>query len=194
MVRDVPEGPVITISSDYQGLFSSVIRDLNKLDTSKGLTGIIASDEECETIAGELTKAKIKFNNLATDSLGIGLNLVPVSRQKGLEFDAVILLEPQSIIDIPRVGLRQLYVALSRALRSLRIYAIEGLPVELEQTAPVIQGMRVDPVKASSVPLTESLPADTGSVLADVQGYLAIKGLTLSDLLKLIMEFLKRGK
>lgn len=194
LVRDVPEGPVITISSDYQGLFSSVIKDLNKLDTSKSLTGIIASDEECETIAGELTKAKIKFNNLATDALGIGLNLVPVSRQKGLEFDAVILLEPQSIIDIPRVGLRQLYVALSRALRSLHIYTIEVLPIELTQSAPINSTTQLEPIKAPALPVAylETLTSSSQGVIADIQGYLAVKGLSFSDLLKLITEFIKK--
>jgi superfamily I DNA/RNA helicase len=98
-----------------------------------------------------------------------------VSRQKGLEFDSVILIEPQSIIDIPRVGLRQLYVALSRALRTLHIYAIEDLPVELVQTAPVVPGVKVETVKAPSALLPDSAPADPGSVVADIQGYLAVK-------------------
>lgn len=195
LVRDVPEGPVISISSDYQSLFSSLIKDLNKLDISKGMTGIIVTDDECETIAGELTKAKIKFNNLANEPLGIGLNLVPVSRQKGLEFDAVILLEPQRIIDIPRVGLRQLYVALSRALRSLHIYAIEVLPIELTQSAPIDSTPRLEPIKAPALPVAnlETLTSSSDGVIADIQGYLAIKGLTLLDLLRMVTEFLKRG-
>jgi hypothetical protein len=111
-----------------------------------------------------------------------------------LEFDSVILIEPQSIIDIPRVGLRQLYVALSRALRFLHIYAIEDLPVELLQTAPVIAGVKVETVKAPLRNHSEAFQGDSGSVLAEIQGYLAIKGLTLSDLLKMITEFLKGKK
>jgi hypothetical protein len=164
------------------------------MDMGTGLIGIIASDDQCETIADELTNARISFNNLFSGSLGIGLNLVPVSRQKGLEFDSVILIEPQSIIDIPRVGLRQLYVALSRALRSLHIYAIEDLPVELLQTAPVIAGVKVETVKAPLQNHFEVFQGDSGSVLAEIQGYLAIKGLTLSDLLKMITEFQKGKK
>jgi DNA helicase IV len=194
LVRDVPETPRIDISSDYKELFSKLILDLGSMDTSTGLIGIIAADDQCETIADELTNSSISFNNLATGSLGIGLNLVPVSRQKGLEFDTVILIEPQSIIDIPRVGLRQLYVALSRALRSLHIYAIEELPVELLQTAPVAPGVKVETVKAPSPLLPDSSKADSGSVIADIQGYLAVKGLTLSDLAKMITSFLNGRK
>jgi hypothetical protein len=160
------------------------------MDMETGLTGIIASDDQCETIANELTNAGISFNNLLKGSLGVGLNLVPVSRQKGLEFDSVILIEPQSIIAIPRVGLRQLYVALSRALRSLHVYAIEDLPIELVQTAPVVAGVKAETIKAHSDPLPNSALADQGSVLAEIQGYLSIKGLTLGDLAKMIAAFL----
>jgi hypothetical protein len=194
LVRDVPDSPKIVITSDYKKLFTQLISDLATMDISTGLIGIIAADDQCEIIADELKSAQILFNNLPSDSLGVGVNLVPVSRQKGLEFDSVILIEPQSIIDIPRVGLRQLYVALSRALRSLHIYAIEDLPVELVQTSPVVPGVKAETVKASSAPMPHSAPADPGSVISDIQGYLAVKGLTLSDLLKMITEFLKSKK
>ena len=194
LVRDVPESPRIDISSDYTELFSKLILDLGSMDTSTGLIGIIAADDQCETIADELINSSISFNNLATGSLGTGINLVPVSRQKGLEFDTVILIEPQSIIDIPRVGLRQLYVSLSRALRSLHIYATEALPVELLQTAPVVPGVKFETVKAPSAPVPDLTNADPGSVLAEIQGYLAVKGLTLSDLLKMVTSFLNGRK
>ncbi len=191
LVRDVPESPKISVSSDYEELFSELITDLGAMDMRTGLVGIIAEDDQCETIADELTKAGIKFNNLSSESLGIGLNLVPVSRQKGLEFDTVILIEPQSIIDIPRVGLRQLYVALSRALRSLHVYAIEELPVELLQTAPVISGVKLETVRAPLQNYPEVFQGDSDGVLAEIQGYLAVKGLNLGDLLRMITEFLK---
>jgi DNA helicase IV len=194
LVRDVPDSPKIVITTDYKKLFTQLISDLATMDMSTGLIGIIAADDQCEIIADELKSAQIQFNNLPGDSLGVGVNLVPVSRQKGLEFDSVILIEPQSIIDIPRVGLRQLYVALSRALRSLHIYAIEDLPVELVQTAPVVPGVKVETVKAPSPLLPDSAPADSGNVIAEIQGYLAVKGLTLNDLVKLITEFLKGKK
>jgi DNA helicase IV len=190
LVRDVPESPKIDISFDYKELFKKLISDLESMDRDIGLIGIIAADDQCETIADELTIAGITFNNLLTSALGVGLNLVPVSRQKGLEFDSVILIEPQSIIAIPRVGLRQLYVALSRALRSLHVYAIEELPIELLQTAPVVAGVKTETAKAHSAHSPNSALADPDSVLAEIQGYLSVKGLTLSDLAKLIATFL----
>ena len=194
LVRDVPESPTISIDNDFQSLLSNLIYDLKRLDTSKGMTGIIANEEDCESIASELAQAGIKFTNLTNEPLGIGLNVVPVSRQKGLEFDSVILVEPQRIIDIPRVGLRHLYVALSRALRSLRIYATRKLPIELMQSAPIDSIPRLEQIQAPALPAAniETVTLSNNGVIADIQGYLAIKGLTLSDLLKMIMEFLKR--
>ena len=191
LVRDVPESPKISIFLDYQELFKQLISDLGNLDKESGLIGLIAADENCEMISDELIKANISFNNLANSPLGVGLNLVPVSRQKGLEFDSVILVEPQGIIDIPRVGMRQLYVALSRALRSLHIYAIEELPAELLQTASFSSGTKLEVLKIPPAVKSESAQGGSEIVLSEIQGYLAVKGLTLSDLMKIIMEFLK---
>jgi DNA helicase IV len=194
LVRDVPTNPSIAIFTDYKELFAKLIADLTSMDFNSGLIGIIAVDDQCETIADELKLAKIEFNQLPIDAIGVGLNLVPVSRQKGLEFDTVILIEPQSMIDIPRVGLRQLYVALSRALRGLHIYAIEELPLELVQTAPVSQGDSFEGIQGTERAIPEELQGESTDVIADIQGYLAVKGLSLNDLLKIILEFLKRKK
>ena len=69
-----------------------------------------------------------------------------------------------------------------------------ALPVELLQTAPVVAGVKAETVKVPLAQLRDSAPTDSGSVLADIQGYLAVKGLNLSDLLKMITEFLKGKK
>jgi DNA helicase IV len=81
---------------------SKLIADIKQMESRGGLIGIIATDEHCEIISMELTRAQIDFHDLLTGSLGVGLNLVPVSRQKGLEFDSVILIDPKSITEIPK--------------------------------------------------------------------------------------------
>lgn len=58
------------------------------------------------------------------------VSLVPVRLVKGLEFDSVILLEPAEIAREP-LGLRLLYVALTRAVSSLTVLHTEDLPPEL---------------------------------------------------------------
>jgi len=62
------------------------------------------------------------------------LDIVPASLAKGLEFDHVVLLEPEAIVagEPDRVtGLRRLYVCLTRAVTSLVVVHAEPLPAEL---------------------------------------------------------------
>ena len=55
---------------------------------------------------------------------------------KGLEFDAVVLLEPAAVAASGAHGLRALYVALTRAVSSLLVLHDEDLPAELVAGGP----------------------------------------------------------
>lgn len=62
------------------------------------------------------------------------LDLVPASLAKGLEFDHVVLLEPEDIVagePERTLGLRRLYVCLTRAVTSLQVLHTRELPDEL---------------------------------------------------------------
>ncbi|MDQ6688676.1 MAG: AAA family ATPase [Actinomycetota bacterium] len=62
------------------------------------------------------------------------LDVVPASLAKGLEFDHVVLLEPQAIVDGEPdeiTGLRRLYVCLTRAVTSLLVLHEHDLPAAL---------------------------------------------------------------
>jgi DNA helicase IV len=81
------------------------------------------------------------------DGLAAGLVLLPADETNGLEFDAVVVVEPALIAAVggspsgeaPPVattrGLRTLYVALTRPTRRLAIVHAEPLPVELSGTS-----------------------------------------------------------
>ena len=56
------------------------------------------------------------------------VTLVPSALVKGLEFDAVVLLEPAALAASGPHGLRSLYVALTRAVSSLLVLHAEELP------------------------------------------------------------------
>ena len=82
------------------------------------------------------------------DGLAAGLVLLPADETNGLEFDAVVVVEPALVAAVgddlsgeqPPVattrGLRTLYVALTRPTRRLAIVHAEPLPVALEAPAP----------------------------------------------------------
>jgi hypothetical protein len=79
----------------------------------------------------------------AGDGLAAGLVVLPADETNGLEFDAVIVVEPLLVAAVgedvagegPPVattrGLRTLYVALTRPTRRLTVLHAEPLPVEL---------------------------------------------------------------
>lgn len=56
-----------------------------------------------------------------------------VADAKGLEFDAVVLVDPAGVVDASPRGLNDLYVALTRATRSLVVVHPEALPTVLRR-------------------------------------------------------------
>jgi len=63
--------------------------------------------------------------------LGRDVALIPAPTAKGLEFDAVVVVEPAAIVaDAPR-GLRLLYVAMTRPTKHLSIVHHDPLPEPL---------------------------------------------------------------
>jgi DNA helicase IV len=53
---------------------------------------------------------------------------LPLATAKGLEFDAVVVVEPARLVREAPQGLRALFVALTRPTRSLTIVHAEPLP------------------------------------------------------------------
>ena len=183
LVRDVAESPIVKISDEYDALIDELIEDLEKLTGSTTHTGLIVGDKQVEPIIEALTNAGIAFSLLENNSPIEGLNVVPVSRQKGLEFDDVILFQPQEIIDIPEIGLRQLYVAVTRSLRGLTMYATQQLPIQLLEESVASEEFDLDSLIAELDLMTEPDDSTSGfaEIKRDVEGYLRVKGLTLKE-------------
>ncbi|KLL12012.1 HelD family protein [Protofrankia coriariae] len=80
----------------------------------------------------------------AADVLAAPIAVLTVAESKGLEFDAVVVAEPQMIIDGSRRGLADLYVALTRATRTLTVVHSGPLPAILSRLAterrPAVDG------------------------------------------------------
>jgi hypothetical protein len=63
------------------------------------------------------------------------VTLMTVKQAKGLEFDAVLVVEPHQILAESPRGLSDLYVAVTRATRRLGVLHTEDLPKELNALA-----------------------------------------------------------
>jgi DNA helicase IV len=121
------EGEVVTLFAPDVG---PVVAARAAADVGRfGATAVICPDALLEDVAKALDASELDYGLADHDGLSRMVTLVPVSQCKGLEFDAVTLVEPATIVD--EGSLRLLYVAITRAMRSLAIVHSRELPAEL---------------------------------------------------------------
>ncbi|MFG2469119.1 HelD family protein [Streptomyces canus] len=114
---------------------AQVVAACEELLRNEGSTGLIAADARVPELAEALTAAGIGYLAPGEETTAeTRLTLVPASLAKGLEYDYVVLDEPQAVVDgepDERTGLRRLYVALTRAVSGLIVTHAAPLPAEL---------------------------------------------------------------
>ncbi|WP_264928300.1 AAA family ATPase [Streptomyces sp. A012304] len=102
---------------------------------NEGSTGLIAADARVPALARALTAAGLPYLAPGEETTrDTRLTLVPASLAKGLEYDYVVLDEPQAVVDgepDERTGLRRLYVTLTRAVSGLIVTHTAPLPPQL---------------------------------------------------------------
>ncbi|MEU3515316.1 UvrD-helicase domain-containing protein [Streptomyces sp. NPDC006654] len=114
---------------------ADVVSACAELLRNEGSTGLIAADARVPALAQALTAAGIGHLSPGEETTAeTRLTLVPASLAKGLEYDYVVLDEPQAVVDgepDERTGLRRLYVALTRAVSGLIVTHTAPLPPQL---------------------------------------------------------------
>lgn len=114
---------------------AEVVAACEELLRNEGSTGLIAADARVPALAEALDAAGIGYLAPGEETTEeTRLTLVPASLAKGLEYDYVVLDEPQAVVDgepDERTGLRRLYVALTRAVSGLIVTHAAPLPVQL---------------------------------------------------------------
>ncbi|MEU9323892.1 UvrD-helicase domain-containing protein [Streptomyces canus] len=112
-----------------------VVAACEELLRNEGSTGLIAADARVPELAEALTAAGVGYLAPGEETTAeTRLTLVPASLAKGLEYDYVVLDEPQAVVDgepDERTGLRRLYVALTRAVSGLIVTHSAPLPTAL---------------------------------------------------------------
>ncbi|WP_404828089.1 HelD family protein [Streptomyces canus] len=112
-----------------------VVAACEELLNNEGSTGLIAADARLPELAEALAAAGIGHLAPGEETTAeTRLTLVPASLAKGLEYDYVVLDEPQAVVDgepDERTGLRRLYVALTRAVSGLIVTHAAPLPAQL---------------------------------------------------------------
>ncbi|KAB1147286.1 AAA family ATPase [Streptomyces luteolifulvus] len=114
---------------------AEVVAACEELLRNEGSIGLIAADARIPPLAEALTAAGIGYLPPGEETTHTTrLTLVPASLAKGLEYDYVVLDEPQAVVTAEpdeRTGLRRLYVTLTRAVSGLIITHMSPLPPQL---------------------------------------------------------------
>ncbi|MFG2461523.1 HelD family protein [Streptomyces sp. NPDC048523] len=133
-VASVRENPGFFDVREISGA-GEVVAACEELLRNEGSTGLIAADARVPELAEALTAAGIPYLAPGEETTAeTRLTLVPASLAKGLEYDYVVLDEPQAVVDgepDERTGLRRLYVALTRAVSGLTVTHTAPLPAAL---------------------------------------------------------------
>ncbi|MBA3653521.1 MAG: AAA family ATPase [Actinobacteria bacterium] len=122
--------PLVIAADD---LAAAAVAEARRLSAEHGTVAVIAAT----SMVGDLTRALAHSGEgsgrlVGEDALGEAITVHAAPGVKGLEFDAVVVVEPAAIAeDAPR-GLRLLYVALTRPTRHLTVVHRAPLPRTLE--------------------------------------------------------------
>ncbi|MGI8757747.1 MAG: HelD family protein [Acidimicrobiales bacterium] len=128
-VREGGDPPVVVaVAADRLGAEVAATAVRERRAVGEGNVAVVAPDSLVEALASALQLAGVSHGRASTGGLAAQITLVPVRLVKGLELDAVIVVEPARIVAEEPQGLRSLYVALTRATRRLTVVHAEPLP------------------------------------------------------------------
>jgi DNA helicase IV len=128
-VRADPGALRVGAVTAFAGPLAEVVGELS---TSPGSIGIVCADEAVADIAGILTSAGLPAAVLSDDGDDVArVAVVPAALAKGLEFDAVVVVDPAAIVAAEPRGLHRLYVVLTRAVSTLVVLHRNDLPAPL---------------------------------------------------------------
>jgi DNA helicase IV len=103
-----------------------------------GSVGVIVADADVFRAAATLTSGGLAYDRVDSPEPSTRVALVPASLAKGLEFDSVVVVEPTAVVAgevSEHVGLRRLYVVLTRAVSALTVLHSAALPAPIREAA-----------------------------------------------------------
>jgi DNA helicase IV len=112
-------------------LFASAATEAAALVEEGFLVGCIVADDHVAQATRTFAAAGVEFGTPERDGILKPITLLPALTAKGLEFDAVVVVEPDAIAGATARGLRLLYVALTRPIQHLTVVHAQPLPAAL---------------------------------------------------------------
>ncbi|ACZ22317.1 DNA/RNA helicase, superfamily I [Sanguibacter keddieii DSM 10542] len=178
----VRHAPAEVLGSRLAGLVGSLLADSLS-------TAVVVDDTDFDRWDAELTTLDVPHGDGRAGDFSSACTLVPASLAKGLEFDAVVLVEPAKIVESSPHGRRVLYVAMTRCTHELHVLHTLPLPSGFsdlidhpadDDATSVVDGPGWDPVPdaAPPAPAPDSDDALRSRVMSDL-GRLSPHDLTL---------------
>ncbi len=129
--------PPLVLPTDADGLSAAVVSEVRALRERIGSVAVVVDGEGLDAIEAALVDAELPVDRVGRGGLPgrEAVALVDPAAVKGLEFDAVVVVEPALIAERPS-GLRHLFVALTRAVQHLGVVHSRPLPAELGSLTP----------------------------------------------------------
>lgn len=131
-VREDGAEPVIRRAPP--GRLAEVVAEVARVEreaVEPGQVAVVCASSIIDEVCEGLEAAEIAFGRATRHGLEHRVTVVEVGLVKGLEVDAVIVVEPSLIVAEQAQGNRALYVALTRATKRLAIVHEEDLPESL---------------------------------------------------------------
>ena len=112
-------------------LAEPLVQVVGELAAVPGSIGVVCADAAVAEVAELLPGAGLDAEVLSDEAEASRLAVVPASLAKGLEFDAVVVVDPAAIVAAEPRGLHRLYVVLTRAVSTLVVLHRGDLPAPL---------------------------------------------------------------
>jgi DNA helicase IV len=122
----------LVIGTTAPNLVDDALAEALRLSTEYGLVALVAPVDAVPDLVAAAAAAPA-VGLLENDGMTKPVTIVPAPEAKGLEFDAVVVMEPAAIAGSgdDRRGLRLLYVAMTRPIQHLSIVHAQPLPAPL---------------------------------------------------------------
>jgi superfamily I DNA/RNA helicase len=133
-VRDTGDAPLL-VRVGEAGVARTAIARCSELGQTWATIGILAAADDLDALVKAATELEVAvIDSRRGLALAEGINVVEASAAKGLEFDAVVVVEPDQIVSTAAdtgTGARILYVSLTRAVQHLTVVHAHDLPLGL---------------------------------------------------------------
>ncbi|WP_231486758.1 HelD family protein [Candidatus Blastococcus massiliensis] len=128
-VRGEPGSLRVRPVTELAGPLADVVEELSAVP---GSIGVVCADDAVADVVAMMSDAGLPAVPLADDGEPPArLAVVPATLAKGLEFDAVVVVDPAAIVAAEPRGLHRLYVVLTRAVSTLVVLHRGDLPAPL---------------------------------------------------------------